>query len=376
MSSLLLMLPKYIWNYIIDYLSHVDISKLSQADNSIYAIINDGNCKRFFIENRTNAIAVVKCPNNNMQDFWKHCYHKHIVCVDIPNIFDIISAEQTEALHYKVFIGPGEHNISGIDTWYDCSSASSIEIIGSLNDSKTIICSNTTKISRLNLVISPLFTISNIVFNNVGIVLNHRHPNAEFVTYHQPKDLHIKHCVFDTAINYIRRALRASITVNLISNVIIDNITTTFTDGLKIINIDVSEKQPRCDIIDPICYSITNSVFDCDGCVINTFLMDMPTKIILSGNTLDAPNILQGYETSNFDIILKNNTITNAKYLMYNLTDGISKLSRKIGETPMFNLIIDCNIIDNLHRLAFYSIHTDRIRQCNRTTRNKYINCG
>lgn len=181
-----LILPKFIWNYIINYLSYNSIENIIKTNSLFTDIVNETNYKRCFLDDRPDAIAIVKCNTNYITNFWSHAYLNHKPCYYITTVFKIIGNEQRQLIldhnntfiYYKIFIKDDTYPIhQGVYHEYNnCS----IELIGSNSiikfDDYNEFSDDENGHDRIHINIPMYFAISNITFEK-GIYTFCNFPN-------------------------------------------------------------------------------------------------------------------------------------------------------------------------------------------------------
>ena len=202
-------LPSFLWNNIIDYLSLNVIYKLVDVNSQFGTIINDDIWKRYFFD-RKDDIVFVKCGSERIRYFWKYACYNYIVCDNINEMFDIIASDNKinsryyknrDLTYYKAFIKTGEYvfnshtNDSNSNYCFDDAKCS-VEIIGSnCDNSKTIIKSSSPSKYNIFIDIAYVLSIKNITFDNINLCL--KNYNYDIKHDYTISQLHITNCIFE-----------------------------------------------------------------------------------------------------------------------------------------------------------------------------------
>ena len=202
-------LPSFLWNNIVDYLSLDVIYKLVDVNSQFGTIISDNTWKRYFFD-REDDIVFVKCESKRIEYFWKYACYNYIVCDNINEMFDIIASDNKinsryyknrDLIYYKAFIKTGEYvfnshtNDSNSNYCFDDAKCS-IEIFGSnYGDSKTILEASSP--SKYNIFLDYIYIlfIKNVTFNNIDLCL--KKYNYDIKLNYTISQLHITNCIFE-----------------------------------------------------------------------------------------------------------------------------------------------------------------------------------
>lgn len=354
MRSTLVIIPKFMWNYVIEYLSIATI-----LSNPLIAdmITNDG-WKNIFHKNKSSNITIIVSDCDTIND-WKYACQTLIACDTIEEMHNIIKKTiySKKFTYYKIFIGPGEYagiddeddeycnnrntNTNNCDEYtnnkdddneivrYDIDNDStitlpyycydipySIELIGS--DAKSTIIANARCVFR----VSKYLRIKNITFTNNGYIFR------RYVYYNSDKFVNDdKYTICISNCTFVKSCIQAESFNNIsITQCKCDN-------GEVIIDYNPLEhaRYPLNGIID-------KNVFDnFEICVYNIKSMSL-SQLVVANNTFVNSNTLVDYcrepsmmvlFTNNFiaDIV---SCVSNVKYskvkFMDNTFTNVSKL--------------------------------------------------
>ena len=231
-------LPKFLWQPILECLPMTDIYKLDIVSKHFDNILSDNDWKRRFLYGRSSDIAIVKCNTDTMDGFWKHacCY---IACASFFDIFTMIEMDNkanavmntSKFIYYKVFIKAGIYHTT-ISTNISCVNHTdcSIEINGS-KDNPTIIKFSSSEFRQV--ILSKYFSIQYITFsgsfglftftgskddylNNINIVqLKYcvfKNISRESLNIFFVRDVIISSCTFENTLLFISTVSKLSIT--------------------------------------------------------------------------------------------------------------------------------------------------------------------
>lgn len=275
-----LILPAFMWNYIVSCLDNKYIFKLTYVHVSFDLIIADRYWKRlFFDKNYNNSdIVIVNTVSNQIAHFWYYMYHYKVACNDIHDAFLTILHHSrfnisSKPTYYKVFIKQGEYfydNNNGYYTYdenkiqgYNFNSKCSIEICGYKLQLSKIRATpekrdnrhgsdTTTAYLQLNGLAN--FTMRNIRLKNISLYINN------VIGNHKHNVLTLSNCKFDVNNHNEREEQQISVDFNYIT---ISKC--TFSNINLEINNYKSISYNKMDI--PIVkYIISNNKFRCANC--------------------------------------------------------------------------------------------------------------
>ena len=109
-------IPKFLWKHIIEYMSYESFLKMIVINKHFDVLIDENAIKSRFIEDRSDAIVIVKCKSKRVDYFWKYTMETYIACASIRELFQYIdddddNKESTAMVYYKIFIKEGEYVI-------------------------------------------------------------------------------------------------------------------------------------------------------------------------------------------------------------------------------------------------------------------------
>lgn len=332
-------MPKFLWRHIIQLLPVAAILNMTIIDQSFDDLINDNDWKRYFLEERDCAIAVVM-SSRQVDNFWKYAFynHRHFNKIDdaLKHIEDINGL--TLKYNYTIFIQTGKHiinNYASYTFYCECS----IKVIGS-TDRNTIISSYDNITENIDFYIPRYFSIENISLLNIIL-------NCAKSSYEYKSNIHISNCHFTDRFS-----------VNNHDTVCITNC--TFNNApLYIVDINILDKTKAVN------YLISNNIFTNTYYMAFMYFKSMNNKSsiitvtdnifiekfqeysqlmrneIEYGTVTVKNNIITNISTCNTsncvifsDIIYENNVFTNVKSFIDKPIDSM-KLSSN-------NTFIDC----------------------------------
>lgn len=350
-------LPKYLWNYVIEYLSLNDLTKTVKVNSTFDILLDANDWKIKFMDKRKHDIVVIKCRSKRMDNFWIYAWYNYTPCVDFDNIFSTIEADNrinadidpSNFIYYKVFVKGGIYNVvSTTYVQYDFNNKScSIEIIGCNNRTIVEFATNTVeKIGAYRKIIIPrYFSIKHITFKNNSYIFNrckycYDH-YSHLIDIRQPKtnsNIILYNCSFinnelwDTAMYAIR-----SITISKCRFTNVDIV----LDTVYILDIDDSIFNNSllfmCNMVQiKVNYMITNSIFS------NIVPISWDCTFMRIGGLYDSSS----------NIIITNNHMTNANTLCINNSIYATVIYRS-------NIISDINSVAGRTTMILGSAHTD-----------------
>ena len=320
-------LPKFLWKYIIDYLTVDDICKITCIDACYNLIIDDIIWKRCFL-NR-HPIAIVRCASNVMSNFWNYAFHRCYPCVNLDEALtkienDIkLTINNNELIYYRVFFRQGKYDCS--NTKYDFIHAMcSIELIGCKTALTEI------NFDHLTFLIPYYFSLTNITFDRYACTFDSR--VDKYVS-----EVRIYNCIF---LGLIVLQLFA------INVVIIDHCVIKTGNDIGILIKQYPSKYRYLVTHNKIKYNVPRINY--------TFSHN---KFTNNGNCIHVHN--NTYDSIHIPILFKHNIVTNARNCFYNYN-------------CYFFIKARSNIFDRVDRLIenyAYNYVTSSIG-------NKLINCG
>ena len=299
-------LPKFLWKYIIDYVSYNNIHTLIRVNSHFAKLIDDDDGRESFLESRINAIVIIKCKSNRMKYFWKYAQSNYRTCNDIDDIFYIIRADDNIKLFYhKVFIKQGHHIASKYHYYCDIvlhNLIHNIEIVGSHNNSTVIAAHHSLPYNNncQSIYYTGNISIKNITFSDI------QYKFVKRVNYHVvfydivAPTLSISNCIF---INHSDLSLENIYDISLLN--------CRFNNSRLLTN--------NCKI-EPIQYNISHNIFTnikdgayiyCIGNICLSSIINI-TKNTFDNKTNDSISLLSNNLTAG-TIAFSNNRISDIK---------------------------------------------------------------
>lgn len=179
----LAILPKFLWKHIIAYLTYANKLQLPTVNSQFSAMID---WKALFLDDRPDAIVIVKCVSYYITNFWYYASNNHISCDGVSALLHFISSDNVDNsfIYYKVFIKSGEYLFANYNynTEYNfCKRSCSIKITGSKTATTSFVynsrCNNNLDTDivycreTIPIVISKYFSMSYIRFHNLKCLL-------------------------------------------------------------------------------------------------------------------------------------------------------------------------------------------------------------
>lgn len=205
-------IPKFLWKYIIEYVSYTDIINLITVNSHFARLIDDGDGKNSFLENRSDNIAIVKCASKQMNYFWKYAIEHYVSCDNSINglfryiVNDLADSDDGVFTYYKIFIKSGEYllnaNIIGRDDTFIFSKPCSTEINGSKSEMVTFkrnVMQNTIYNNKLYITLPMFFTMKHIRFCELSCQFHKHRLNLNVTDCIDMSQhvLYISNCIFD-----------------------------------------------------------------------------------------------------------------------------------------------------------------------------------
>ena len=199
--SYLSIIPKFLWTHVIDHLPSNAILKMIIVTKNFDKSINDNGWRRCF-HDRCDPIAIVRCKNKYINNFWYHAYHNYIRCDDIDDAFSMIVGDNKirskckqvkPMIYYKVFFKTNkyDYNCNGnvtYETYNFNYTQCSVELIGVMT---TIISSRN---ENNKCIICPhYFSIKNITIHDVQLIIS----KSNNVISNAMQKLDVYNCVFE-----------------------------------------------------------------------------------------------------------------------------------------------------------------------------------
>lgn len=353
--SPLVIIPKFLWKQIAHYLSYNSLVKLTIVNNKFINIIDDNNCKEYFLDHR-KAIITVKCTSIRVNFFWKYALENHAIHDNINDMFFAISRDnkatpKSDYVYYKVFIKSGVHKVYWFDTYRFDYNKCSIELIGN----------KSTKLYYISHIAIKLYlphkcSISNITFSTHIF---------DFEAMQNNTELHIADCVFEN-----NESPNINVNILTITNCVF-NMARPRINSTDIIEISNCIFNNSMLILQYINYYKINSV---SNYIIahNTFIcISIPkciylrcnnsvSSITIADNIISNSNTFCSVNTNNTIILFRNNTIANTKTCL----TAYNNIAHMI--------VFENNIFDNVTELY----DNTKLRCVQLKANNQYINCG
>ena len=361
-------LPKFMWKYIIAYLTWKDIIKISQVHSHFDGIIDDISTKNEFLSNHKGNIAIVKCDSKRLKYFWKYANGNYFSCDGIYDIICYITkdinvgkhilskrvptaeARETKSVYYyKIFIKPGEYPYFDGESYTDLFAESKgIEINGSKSGSTTII--NQEKDPHgLSFVIPRYFMLKRIKLQNMIVNLTYENNIIH-------EEVIITNCTFEGNNSGLQTIPVKKMTI---SNCIF-NFGYLYISGEYINDIlSESERVLTTGATDSVYYeyNITHCTFMASGgyCYNNCIVMDniFNSKISFDSNCVSNRRIIfeSKYDHNISILISKSKYIHGTSILIKNncISDVHTALLRCSGA------IFSNNYFNNVDRLYYKS---------------------
>ena len=366
-SSALAMLPKFLWKSIFDYLTMIELRKLSSM-SSYTLIFTDIYCKELVLGDKMSRIIAIQTDQDRIDNFWKYVidnYTEHDILDDVYHW--IQSKSKNEGTYVTVFIKSGLYMVN--DNLYGPSKKQSISINGSklgqtefrnirheyaarlpcvhfsryysakniiFNDHvviesvKRLAISNCKFNNRLHMESIRLLAISNCTFNDYASIESVKHlaiSNCKFnwrLYMKSIKLLTVSNSTFDYRITLqsIRQSDITNCVLNQKSTIVINyknkgiiNFNNNIVKGTKTIFLIANISNSSINIHN-------NVISDLNSCI--DFYQDSPK-----------------YETNCF--LMQNNHITNVlnRYNIVNYLNNIRDISKHIQQ----NIHTKCKII-------------------------------
>lgn len=348
-------MPKFLWKHVIDILPAECLVKIIHVDRWLDSLICDTTWKHHFL-NRTGDIALVIYRLDIMNYFWKYAYLNHTIYDSIDDLLNAITSDnKMEAqsddpclVYYKIFIKEGTYvfepfcnNIYRFDYTKCC-----VKIIGPKRSQCIIRVPNVGYSDSIFFVISQYLSITNITFQNIGLVAECR---SIYKNYYVSQ-LHISNCSFDD---------NAHLTIETIDNATVTNCTFSNTTLYIAGSIFGSSKTMIIN------YIIAFNTFIGSG--INEFICmdsdyDKKSIVSITNNTLTCASILICNDTQFATIAINSNVISDIKTCI----DTCELHSNKNSV-----ILFENNIFNNVQSLFIGSVGTIKLE-----ANNEFIDCG
>lgn len=319
------LLPKFLWKHIVEYLSLKEIRRTCLLN--LYDIYRDDECRDLFMNNRSDAITVVRCERNRIDNFWKYACANY---VPYDNV-DFMLKSETNSKHIiylKVFMKPGMHMVSTFK--YIFNNVQNIEINGSVTNESTLIsCEHT--YPRLQLENIIFLSLKRILFRDIELYVDGIRGRYS--------ELCISKCTFNCDVFILTKH--------------------AFVDKCKFDRPDPADENERLGIALRLCltdiqdklatlkYIISNNTFiNVRECIswspLPTYEDDFFRDIKMIGNIVTNSSIFFGCYEEDVLAIIKDNCITNTNVCV-----------RKIGQS---RIVIENNDFINTMPFEDYCI--------------------
>ena len=372
-------IPKFIWKYIIGYMSYNDIVKMNMVTKHFVRLINEDTGRSNFIEHRINAIAIVKCNVNRMNYFWKYVLQTYIGCDNINDLFQYIEDDINhigDFIYYKVFIKTGDYIFDNERKYYSLNRCKcSIEINGSKGGPTWIryIYRKYDNLRPISAVIPNYFSIRHVNFDNVTCNFAKYNPdfyyryinNDDFIQLNHYSELYIYKCIFS-------KCYESNIKTRRIDKITI--VKCTFDTGLFIDNRIGKSFRLKLDHLglngNTLC-DISHSTFWLDrGCDCIGVISKLPFTLLFTNNTiLKATSLFSGWYKGQDTVNASHNIIHDVdvcaeKYCNVNFTNNRFDNVKLLHDETCENIIVDdTNIFIDCGKRLMDQIKIENIKQ-------------